>query len=226
MTRAATMTPRLFSASPTTWSNAPSIPRSRPGRLIARPTCRCWWCRSSVCLQYVRTTTSVDDTRWKLTTEAGDSVLPPASSPCSVSLEEWWWWCSGRTFLVSFECWVMTAIPSLPCKNAAVITFKPKPTHPKMNTSFGSSTCSIETRRSMDWRRMLIPKASRKEPLKKAPRRRARCQPKDKSWRNSVRLEIWKRSQRERRNHNSSNKDQQRTMIEVRVTPKPTKSFN
>jgi hypothetical protein len=38
----------------------------------------------------------------------------------------------------------------------------------------------------MDWRKMLTPRASRKAPLKKAPSKRARCQPKEKSWRYSV----------------------------------------
>lgn len=37
--------------------------------------------------------------------------------------------------------------------------------------------------RSMDCRRILIPKAKRKTPLKKAPMRRALCQPKERSWR-------------------------------------------
>jgi hypothetical protein len=60
-----------------------------------------------------------------------------------------------------------------------------------MRISFGSATSLSEMNRSMDWRKMLTPRASRKAPLKKAPSRRARCQPKEKSWRNSVFSEIW-----------------------------------
>jgi hypothetical protein len=76
-----------------------------------------------------------------------------------------------------------------PCKNAAVMMFKPRPTQPMMRISFASSTFLIETKRSMDCRKMLTPSASRKAPLKKAPSRRARCQPKEKSWRYSVLFE-------------------------------------
>ena len=59
-----------------------------------------------------------------------------------------------------------------------------------MRTSFASLTSLSEMKRSMDWRKMLTPSANRKVPLKKAPRSRARCQPKEKSWRNSVFSEI------------------------------------
>lgn len=44
---------------------------------------------------------------------------------------------------------------------------------------------------SIDCRRMLIPKASRKTPLKKAPMRRALCQPNERSWRAVAFSEIW-----------------------------------
>lgn len=35
---------------------------------------------------------------------------------------------------------------------------------------------------SMDCKKMLTPRASRKTPLKKEPSRLARCQPKDRAW--------------------------------------------
>lgn len=47
-----------------------------------------------------------------------------------------------------------------------------------------SLSCHIpctDTNRSIDWRNMLTPKARRKTPLKKAPRSRERCQPKERS---------------------------------------------
>lgn len=50
-----------------------------------------------------------------------------------------------------------------------------------ISTSFTSSTCFSEMKRSIDWRKMLIPRASKKAPLKKAPSSRARCHPNDKS---------------------------------------------
>ena len=53
------------------------------------------------------------------------------------------------------------------------------PTHPMININFGSSTLATVMNRSMDWRKMLVPRASKKTPLKKAPRRRARCHPKE-----------------------------------------------
>lgn len=43
---------------------------------------------------------------------------------------------------------------------------------------------------SIDWRKMLTPRARRKTPLKKAPRSRARCQPNDKSCGKSERSDI------------------------------------
>ena len=63
-----------------------------------------------------------------------------------------------------------------------------------MRINFTSSTFFIEMKRSMDWRNMLTPSASRKAPLKKAPSSRARCQPKEKSWRYSVLSENYRES--------------------------------
>lgn len=48
-----------------------------------------------------------------------------------------------------------------------------------------------ETNLSMDWRKMLTPRARRKTPLKKAPRSWARCQPKDNSGGESFLFDIW-----------------------------------
>lgn len=45
--------------------------------------------------------------------------------------------------------------------------------------------------RSIDCKKMLMPRARRKTPLKKAPRRRARCQPKERSWRALALSEIY-----------------------------------
>ena len=55
------------------------------------------------------------------------------------------------------------------------------PTHPIIKTSLGFWTRSMEIKRSIDWRAMLIPKANKKDPLKKAPRSEARAQPKERS---------------------------------------------
>lgn len=73
--------------------------------------------------------------------------------------------------------------------------FKPNPTQPMMRISLTSLTSLSEMKRSTDWRKMLMPRASRKAPLKKAPSSLARCQPNEKSWRNSVFSEICFESQ-------------------------------
>lgn len=62
-----------------------------------------------------------------------------------------------------------------------MMMFRPRPTQPMTSTSFTSSISLRDIKRSMDWSKMLMPKARRKAPLKKAPRTRARCQPKEKS---------------------------------------------
>ena len=67
----------------------------------------------------------------------------------------------------------------LPCRNEIVTMLSVNPTHPIININFGSSTFSTVMKRSMDCRKMLVPRASKKTPLKKAPRRRARCHPKE-----------------------------------------------
>lgn len=41
--------------------------------------------------------------------------------------------------------------------------------HPIIKTSFGCSTRSRDMNLSTDWRNMLMPNASKKTPLKKAP---------------------------------------------------------
>lgn len=64
-----------------------------------------------------------------------------------------------------------------------------RPTQPMINTSFGSSTCSRVMNLSRDWRKMLMPRASRKTPLKNAPSICALCQPNDKSCRDALRSE-------------------------------------
>lgn len=69
--------------------------------------------------------------------------------------------------------------------------FRVRPMHPMIRTSFGCSTRSRDTNLSIDWRNMLIPRASKKTPLKKAPNSWALCHPKDRSWGDSLRSEIW-----------------------------------
>ena len=48
-----------------------------------------------------------------------------------------------------------------------------------------------ETKRSIACRKMLIPRARRKTPLKNAPRSEARCHPKERSWGDWLLSEIW-----------------------------------
>lgn len=50
---------------------------------------------------------------------------------------------------------------------------------------------SMEMNLSMDCKKMLIPRARRNTPLKKAPRRRALCQPNDSSAGERDRSDIW-----------------------------------
>jgi hypothetical protein len=54
-------------------------------------------------------------------------------------------------------------------------------------------------KRSIDWRRMLTPSASRKAPLKKAPSNRARCHPNERSCGESGRSDICLSSQQHTR---------------------------
>lgn len=54
-----------------------------------------------------------------------------------------------------------------------------------------SDSRSIEMNLSIDCKKMLIPKARRKTPLKKAPSNRARCQPNESSAGERARSDIW-----------------------------------
>jgi len=64
-----------------------------------------------------------------------------------------------------------------PWRKAALIIFRARPTQPIMSISLTLSTGRMARNRSIDWKKMLIPRARRKTPLKKAPSIWARCQP-------------------------------------------------
>lgn len=74
---------------------------------------------------------------------------------------------------------------------------------------------------SIDCKKMLIPKARRKTPLKKAPSNRARCQPNESSAGERARSDIWARGELESDGVN----EVRLTMTAVKATMKPIRSF-
>ena len=101
---------------------------------------------------------------------------------------------------------------------------RPRPTQPMMRISLTSETSLSEMKRSIDCNKMLAPRANKKAPLKKAPSSRARCQPKEKSWRYSVLSVIYPGSVS--RDLTVFWRTMRLTTMEARVTTKPTKSFS
>lgn len=94
------------------------------------------------------------------------------SSVCSiVELPEPCPWWSDDICEIIFSY----TVTELPCTTRALIIFKVKPMQPTIKISSGVCTSSTCTKRSMDWRKIDSASATRKTPLKKAPKKLLYC---------------------------------------------------